>query len=319
MNNKSPKILNLSIVIPLFNEENNIRPLYHQLHDALNIVPGTYEIVFIDDGSSDNSYKTLEEISAIDQTVRTIQLRQNYGKSTALEVGFEFSTGETIITMDADLQDDPRDIPSFLEKISEGFDLVSGWRIERQDTCLKKLSSLVFNKTTSFLTGISLHDFNCGYKAYRKEVISQLELLPDFHRFIPALASLQGYRVGEIIVRHHPRFGGHSKYGLSRYPAAFFNLITMLFLNRYATKPLFFFGGLGLLLFCLGFLLSSYLALEWFRGFPIGHRPALLLGVLLIIVGIQLGSFGLLAELFLRHYRKKDSQGFIRKTSGFSS
>ncbi|MBI4596259.1 MAG: glycosyltransferase family 2 protein, partial [Candidatus Tectomicrobia bacterium] len=227
----------LSLVIPLFNEEKNLLPLYTRLKEALKEYRGSYEIIFVDDGSTDHSYDILEELSKKDETTKVIQLRGNQGKSSALEIGFQQAQGEIVITLDADLQADPVDIPLFLEKLEEGFDLVSGWRNERRDDYWKIFSSFLFNKITAFITGVNLHDFNCGYKAYRRDVLNQIELLPDFHRFIPVLAALQGYSVGEIKVHHHPRFEGHSKYGLARYPAGFFNLITIIFLRKYATKP----------------------------------------------------------------------------------
>jgi glycosyltransferase involved in cell wall biosynthesis len=297
--------MDLSIVIPLYNEEENVEPLYDQLKAALEGVGREYEIIIVDDGSTDGSFDVLKRLHGDEKRLKVIRFRRNFGKAAALSAGFETAEGEVVITMDGDLQDDPQEIPRFLQKLEEGFDLVSGWKKQRRDPFSKRWPSRVFNWTVSFLTGLRLHDLNCGFKAYRREVIQELQtrLYGGLHRYIPVLAYARGYRVGEITVAHRPRQRGHSKYGWERFLRGFLDLLTVILLTRYTTRPLHFFGGTGVLAFLTGLGINLYLTVLWFLHYrPIGTRPLLLLGVLLMILGVQLISMGLLGEMVVRTY-----------------
>jgi glycosyltransferase involved in cell wall biosynthesis len=288
----------ISVVIPLLNEEEGL----HELHASLNAVlpPGDRcEIIFVDDGSMDESFKRLVALKERDRRVTVIRLRTNQGKATALAAGFREARGRAIVTLDADLQDDPGEIPRFLRKLDEGYDLVSGWKATRHDPWSRRLLSAVFNRVTALMTGVKLHDFNCGFKAYRREVVGEFRLYGELHRFIPALASWRGFRVGEIQVTHRPRKYGRSKYGSERIPRGLFDLLTVLMLTRYTSRPLHLFGLIGLIVGLAGFGIVSYLSVGWFLGKWIGARPLLLLGALMIITGVQLVSFGLLAEMIV--------------------
>jgi glycosyltransferase involved in cell wall biosynthesis len=287
----------LSVVVPLFNEADSLPELYVALDGALSIYPGRYELIFVDDGSSDASFEVLKTLRSKDDRVKVVQLRGNQGKATALAVGFREAQAEIIITLDADLQDDPKEIPRFLAKLDEGYDLVSGWKVHRQDPWTRRFLSAIFNRVTGVITGLRIHDMNCGFKAYRRAVISELKLHGELHRFIPALASWRGFRVAEIEVEHHPRRYGQSRYGLERIPWGFFDLLTVIMLTRYTTRPLHLFGLLGLFLGIAGLGIIGYLSLGWFLGKWIGARPLLLIGAVLLIAGIQLVSFGLVAEM----------------------
>ncbi len=289
----------LSVVVPLFNEAESLPELYIALDETLSPFAGRIELIFVDDGSSDASFEVLKEFRSKDERVKIVQLRGNRGKATALAVGFREAQGEIIITLDADLQDDPKEIPKFLAKLEEGYDLVSGWKIRRQDPWTRRLLSAIFNRVTALITGLRIHDFNCGFKAYRPAVIGELRLHGELHRFIPALASWRGFRVAEIEVEHHRRRYGRSKYGMERIPWGFFDLLTVIMLTRYTTKPLHLFGLLGLLLGFTGLGIIGYLSLGWFLGKWIGTRPLLLIGAILVIAGIQLVSFGLVAEMLV--------------------
>jgi glycosyltransferase involved in cell wall biosynthesis len=289
--------LKLSVVIPLFNEAESLQDLYLALDDALSLYSEQSELLFVDDGSTDGSAEVLEALWRKDGRVKIIQLRGNHGKTTALVVGFREAQGEVIVTLDADLQDDPKEIPKLLAKLEEGYDLVSGWKARRQDPWSRRFLSAVFNRVTAFLTGLRIHDFNCGFKAYRRAVIKELKLQGELHRFIPALASWRGFRVAEIEVEHQPRRYGRSKYGMERIPRGFFDLLTVIMLTRYTAKPLHLFGTLGLVLGLAGFGIIGYLSVGWFIGKWIGARPLLTIGAVLLIAGIQLVSFGLVAEM----------------------
>ena len=302
----------LSIVIPVYNEEKNLTPLHAGLKSILEGLAGRYEVIFVDDGSNDDSFSTLEKLHREDSNVKVIQFRKNFGKSAALSAGFSKARGKTIITMDADLQDDAREIPNFIQKLEEGYDLVSGWRSKRQDPFSKILPSRLFNYLTSTLTGVKIHDFNCGFKCYRKEVIEDLSLYGELHRYVPALAHWQGFRVSEIKVKHHPRVHGRSKYGASRLFSGLTDLLTVMFLTKYVKKPLHLFGGVGFLFFLVGLIISVHLAILWFLGQGIGNRPLLLLGVLLMLVGFQIISTGLIGEMIVST-RHKDEVGYIIK------
>lgn len=288
----------LSVVIPIFNEKDSILELHQRLTDVLSHVSRAYEIVFVDDGSSDGSTQVCRYLAETDVHVVLVRMRRNFGKATALQAGFQTARGEILITMDGDLQDEPAEIPRFIEAIENGFDLVSGWKENRQDPISKTLPSHFFNRVTARLTGIPLHDFNCGFKAYRREVVERIDLYGELHRYVPVLAHAKGFRIGEIPVQHHPRKHGKSKYSFERFLRGAFDLLTVLFLSGYQRRPLHLFGMLGFLVFMAGFLIDFYLAILWFAGQgPIGNRPLLTLGTLLILLGIQLVIFGLLAEM----------------------
>lgn len=310
LNDKTEK--DVSIVIPLFDEEANIEKLYGQLKTVLQDLDKEYELIFIDDGSTDNSFSILQDFHEKDKTVKVVQFRRNFGKSAALSVGFKYAKGKIVVTMDADLQDDPREIANFIKKLDEGYDIVSGWRFERKDSFSKTLPSKLFNYLTSLLTGIKIHDFNCGFKVCRKEVVENINIYGELHRYIPVLAHWKGYKVGEIKVRHHPRGGGSSKYGLGRLFRGITDLLTVMFLTRYAKRPLHLFGAIGVLLFVIGFIINLYLLLLKILGHGIGERPLLFLGVLLTVIGFQIISTGLIGEMIAATKSKTDEDYAIK-------
>jgi glycosyltransferase involved in cell wall biosynthesis len=305
----------LSIIIPILNERENLPELYHQLTMILAHLNRTYEIIFVDDGSSDGSVELCQKLTKLNSHVVLIELRGHFGKSTALQAGFQTANGDVIITMDGDLQDDVKEIPRFLEALDSGFDLVSGWKQKRQDPLSKRLPSRLFNFVTSFLTGIPLRDFNCGFKAYRREVIDCLDLYGELHRYIPVLAHAKGFRIGEIPVYHHPRRHGKSKYSFERFLRGAFDLLTILFLCSFQRRPLHLFGLVGLVFVLTGLAIDLYLALLWFAGIAyLSNRPLLMLGTLLITVGIQVLIFGLLAEMFTAAtYRRSEVMELVRQ------
>jgi glycosyltransferase involved in cell wall biosynthesis len=296
--------VDLSIVIPLLNEEESLESLYKQLHSALEALGKSYEIIFIDDGSKDRSYSVLKRLHEQDSRVRVIRFRRNFGQSAAFAAGFDFARGAVIITMDADLQNDPADIPRLLAKIDEGYDVVSGWRVKRQDKAItRKLPSKVANALIGKVTGVKLHDYGCSLKAYRYDVVKNIKLYGEMHRFIPALASWMGIEVAEIPVNHHARQFGKSKYGLARIIKVVLDLLTVKFLLHYATRPAQIFGLLGMASLAVGSLVAAYLAvLKIFFNQSIGNRPLLLLAVLMIVFGVQLITTGLIGELLIRTY-----------------
>jgi len=301
--------IDVSFVIPVKDEESTLKELYRGIVENTTPLNLSFEIIFIDDGSTDNSYQVLKELHKEDNRIKIIKFRRNFGKASALSAGFQKAKGNIIITMDADLQDDPREIPRFIEKIKEGYDLVSGWKKERKDPITKTLPSKIFNKLASLFSGVNIHDFNCGYKAYRREVIENLEIYGELYRYIPALAYSKGFSVTEIPVTHHERKYGKSKYGWERIIKGFLDLITVIFLTRFLKRPMHFFGGTGILFFLFGFLINLYLVIyKFITGEKIGTRPLLTLGVLLMIVGIQFLSIGLIGEMLshLTHGRKKE-------------
>ncbi len=289
--------MDISLVIPLYNEEGSLPELNSQLEKVFSKLNLSYEIWFIDDGSIDNSLNILKELNANNNNIKILSFQKNFGKSAALSEGFKNANGDIVITMDADLQDDPNEIPKLIEKIESGYELVSGWKKKRYDPITKTIPSKLFNTITSILTGIKIHDFNCGLKAYRKQVIKEIPVYGELHRYLPVLAHWRGYKVGELIVQHHPRKYGKTKFGARRFLSGFFDLFTVLFLTRYRQKPLHLFGFFGLLSFASGFLISLYLTVIWLQGHGIGQRPLLFLGVLLIIVGMQSFSIGLVGEM----------------------
>jgi len=289
----------ISVVIPLYNEAESLPELHAALVAALVPYADRWEVVIVDDGSTDDSFERLKALRAEDKRVKVVRLRSNQGKAVALAAGFREARGGIIVTLDADLQDDPNEIPRFLQKLEEGHDLVSGWKVNRRDPWSRRFLSAIFNRVTSRLTGVQLHDINCGFKAYRQAVIDELRLHGELHRFIPVLASGRGFRIGEIDVAHHPRRYGRSKYGAERIPKGFFDLLTVLMLTRYTTRPLHLFGFLGVLVGLSGLGIVAYLSIGWLFGRWIASRPLFILGALLVIAGIQLVSFGLLAEMIV--------------------
>jgi len=304
----------ISIVIPLYNEEESIIPLSHELRKALSRLNTSYEVILIDDGSTDSSLQKLKEIAKNDNRFSYLSFRKNYGKSAALHVGFKAATGDVVVTMDADLQDDPQEIQSLLKKLDEGFDLCSGWKKKRQDPFIKKISSKFFNFVTRIISGIKIHDFNCGLKAYKKEVVENVKVYGELHRYIPVLAKWQGYKITEVPVMHHPRRYGKTKFGITRFFKGFIDLVTVTFVTRYIKRPMHFFGFLGALSFLIGFVVLGYLTILWIQGIPLSNRPMLFLGMLLIIVGVQLFAVGLLGEVIV-HNAMDDREYVIKDKS----
>jgi len=298
--------LKLSLVIPVFNEEGNLEMLHSRIHEALRDLAGSYAIIFVDDGSTDGSFEALRELHRRDDHVIVIRFRRNFGQTAAFAAGFKRARGEVVVTMDADLQNDPADIPRLLEKIEEGFDVVSGWRVNRKDRWIsRRLPSMLANLLISQVTGVHLHDYGCSLKAYRREVVKNVSLYGELHRFIPALASWMGTEVAEIPVNHFPRRFGRSKYGISRTTRVLLDLLTVRFLLSYATRPLQIFGLLGLFSFFIGGALIAYLGIvRLIFQEPIANRPLLTITILLIMVGVQLITMGLLGEMTARTYHE---------------
>ncbi len=290
--------MDVSIVVPAFNEKESLAELLERITLAMEKKPElTFEVIIVDDGSLDGTFEEIKSLKKKYAGLKAIRFRRNYGKSPALSEGFKMAEGERVITMDADLQDDPDEIPNLLAALENGYDMVSGWKKERKDPISKTLPSKIYNLTTSLLTGIRLHDFNCGLKAYRREVIETLHVYGEMHRYLPVLAHWQGFRVGEIVVKHHPRKYGKSKFGISRLFTGFFDLMTVLFLTRFRTSPLHVFGAVGVISFFAGFAIELYFTIQKLLGYSIGQRPLFFLGILLIIVGVQFIGFGLVAEM----------------------
>ncbi|HXF97667.1 MAG TPA: glycosyltransferase family 2 protein [Gaiellaceae bacterium] len=296
----------ISVVVPLLNEERTLERLYREIAAALGPL-GQFEVVFVDDGSSDQSRDVLGRLHAEEPNVIVVHLRRNFGKAAALQAGFMEAQGDVIVTIDADLQDDPAEIPRLLAKLDEGFDLVSGWKTQRSDRWTRRIVSRLFNWGTALVSGARLHDMNCGLKAYRAEVVKGLRLYGELHRFIPVLAAYRGFRIAEVPVRHRPREHGQSRYGLERYLRGLLDLLTVTFMGRYRHRPLHLFGGIGLAMGLVGFLILIYLTGLKIAGQGIGHRPLLILGVLLVVVGIQLVSLGLLSELITSQHEQRMS------------
>ncbi|MEA2053585.1 MAG: glycosyltransferase family 2 protein [Candidatus Thermoplasmatota archaeon] len=294
--------MDCSIVIPVYNEEKNILPLYDKITSVMKDL-GDYEIVFIDDGSTDGTFEKIKKLNEKDEHIKCICFRRNFGKTPALMAGFEHAKGKVIITMDGDLQNDPEDIPKLVHMLGK-YDIVSGWRYNRKDPWFrKKLPSKMSNAISRWITGLYIHDFNCALKAYKKEALQNLELYGEMHRYIPAVLAWKGYCVGEMKVRHHERKHGKSKYGARRLMRGFFDLVNFKFWADYSTRPLHFFGGIGSILFASGFFINLYLLLlKIFYGETLSNRPLLLLGVLLMIMGLQITFFGFLAEIMVREY-----------------
>ncbi|MCD4796689.1 MAG: glycosyltransferase family 2 protein [Candidatus Cloacimonetes bacterium] len=294
--------MKLSFIIPVFNEEESIDKLYLEIIE--NIKGYKYEIIFINDGSTDSSYEIMKQMAAKDRNVKLLNFRKNFGKSAGLQAGFDVADGDILFTMDADLQDDPKEIPNFLKKIEEGYDLVTGWKKKRKDPISKTFPSKLFNSITSSFFKMKLHDYNCGFKAYRKEVIKELDIYGEMHRYIPALASSKGFRIAEIPVKHHKRKFGKTKYGSERYLRGFLDLLTVKLVTGYIHSPLYLFGRIGAIFGFIGFFIGLYLTIMKLGfGQPLYNRPLLYLATLLIMIGLQFFSIGLLGELIVNQNR----------------
>jgi len=314
----SSQKVTLSIVIPVMNEEQSVRPLFQKLSDQLNLLDQNYEVIFVDDGSTDNTFRELKTLhEEYPGTVRVIRFRRNFGKTPALVAGFSRCKGEIIFTMDGDLQDDPEEIPNFLTKLNEGYDLVSGWKYPRLDPITKTFPSRVFNGLVSKMTGVHLHDINNGFKAYRREVIedSHLKLYGEFHRFVPVMAQWRGFSITEIKVHHYPRKYGVSKFGAKRFARGLIDLMNVLFLTTFLRTPLRFFAPLGFWTFLLGMLVDTFVVVRsyFFTHDPIRNHPLLFMGILLMIFGVNFILTGLQSEM-IRHYAfRSDEEYSIRQ------
>lgn len=309
----------LSVLVPVFNEEDSIGMLYEQIAEAAEKAVreekiGDYDVWFVNDGSTDASKARIRELHEKDERVRMIAFRRNFGKAAALQAGFRHARGDILVTMDADLQDDPAEIAHFIDALDGGYDLVSGWKRARKDPLEKRLPSKLFNAVTAGMSGVKLHDFNCGFKAYRQEVVECLDLYGEMHRYIPVLASRKGFRIGEIEVNHRKRAYGKSKYGFERYLRGLFDSMTTSFLTRFYDRPMYFFGRVGLILLLLGFIICLVLTVQWFMGRVIGDRPLLLLGVLCIILGVQAIATGFLGDMIVdATYRARYNESHIEE------
>ena len=303
---------NLSFVIPIKDEEETIAELSSRIIKACKKLKKSYEIIFVDDGSIDNSFKNVKKLSKKNNRIKGLKLRGNFGKSIALSAGFSKASSDIVFTLDGDLQDDPKEIPLFLEKINDGFDLVSGWKRKRHDPISKTLPSKIGNSLTRFLTGVTIHDLNCGFKAYRKDVVKNLDLHGELYKFIPIIAQKQNFKITEVEVEHHPRIYGKSKFGWERNLKGLLDLITIVFLTGYLRRPSHFFGTLGIGFFIPGFLIGLYITYLRLTTGTIDYRfPLLFLGALLMIVGIQFISTGLLAEMIITTRTKIETDNYI--------
>jgi glycosyltransferase involved in cell wall biosynthesis len=295
----------ISVVVPVHDEERSVALLYDELRSALEPLNAPWEAIFVDDGSTDGTFSALTRLHDAEQNVIVVRLRRNFGKAAALVAGFDQARGETVVTIDGDLQDDPAEIPRLLAKLDEGFDLVSGWKTRRRDPLSRRILSRIFNRVTSAFSGVRMHDMNCGLKAYRAEVVHGLRLYGELHRFIPVLAHYRGYRVAELPVNRRPREHGRSRYGVERYVRGFLDLLTVSFIGRYRHRPLHLFGGFGLILGFFGSAILVYLTGVKALGHAIGQRPLLLLGVLLVVIGMQFFSLGLISEMITSHHEER--------------
>jgi glycosyltransferase involved in cell wall biosynthesis len=315
-----PWSLGLSVVIPVFNEEGSVGELAKRLTAVLEGMGASYEVIFVDDGSRDRTLEILREANRANPRVKVVRFRRNFGQTAALAAGFDYAAGEIVVTMDGDLQNDPADIPRLVAKIGEGFDLVNGWRVKRQDTFLtRRLPSMAANWLISRITGVRLHDYGCTLKAFRHEVVKRVSLYGEMHRFIPAIASGIGVEVAELPVNHFPRTTGKSKYGLFRTVKVLLDLITVKFMLSYSTRPIHIFGLIGIVCGALGVGLGAWLSFQRLvMRISLSNRPALLLAILLVFIGVQFVTMGLLAELQTRIYH--ESQGrptyTVRETLG---
>lgn len=304
----------VSIIIPIYNEIENVPLLAGSILEVMDNYNSTYEAIFIDDGSTDGTHKILKQLCEEHKCLKTIRFRKNFGQTAAMAAGFDNAQGNVIIAMDGDLQNDPKDIPKLIEKLNEGYDVVNGWRKDRQDAFInRRLPSMIANWLIGKVTGVRLHDYGCSLKAYRSETIKMVSLYGEMHRFIPALASIEGAVITEMEVTHHARQFGQSKYNIMRTFKVILDLMTVTFLKKFATRPLHVFGRAGLIAFFFGFCCSAYLTIDkLFFGHPIGDRPLLLLGILLIMTGIQLISTGIIAELQIRTYFESQHKPIYR-------
>jgi glycosyltransferase involved in cell wall biosynthesis len=298
----------ISVVVPVHNEERSVALLLDELDSALQPLGAPWEAIFVDDGSTDGSYAALTRLHAARDNVIVVRLRRNFGKAAALAAGFAQAHGDVIVTIDGDLQDDPVEIPRLLVKLEEGFDLVSGWKTRRCDPLRRRALSRLFNAVASWVSGVRLHDINCGLKAYRAEVVRGLRLYGELHRFVPVLAHHRGYRIAELPVNHRPRGHGRSRYGLERYLRGFLDLLTVSFIGRYRHRPLHLIGGFGIVLSLAGTGVLIYLTVVKTLGQSIGQRPLLILGVLLVVVGLQIFSLGLITELITSQHEERTSE-----------
>lgn len=298
--------MKISVILPVFNEEENLVEMNAEITGVLESMDEDYEIIYVDDGSTDRSFEILISLREESQKIKVIQFRRNFGQTAGLAAGFDYASGDVIVTMDSDRQNDPNDIPMMLDKINEGYDLISGWRFDRQDAWLsRKLPSKMANSLISKITGVKLHDYGCSLKAFRKDVIENLRLYGEMHRFIPAIASWMGVRIAEVKVNHRARVAGTSKYGISRTFRVILDLITVKFLLQYSARPIHFFGGIGLASGVMGFLIALVMTFQrFFFGIPMGDRPLLMLAILLMFIGLQFITFGLLGELMTRTYHE---------------
>ena len=301
-------MIDVSLVIPVFNEEETLIELKEKIINVFQKENMNGEIIFINDGSSDNSAKIISDLENENSEVKFVDFRFNKGKAAALQSGFDMAEGEIVITMDADLQDDPDEIPNLVNKINEGWDVVSGWKKNRKDPIGKRWPSKLFNYTTRIFSGIKIHDFNCGLKAYRNEVVKSVKVYGELHRYVPVLAAMEGYKITELAVKHHPREHGVSKYGFGRLFKGLFDLITVLFLGRFTVRPMHFFGMVGLLSFLAGFVVEIWmLILKFVLNESFGtHIAMLILGVLLLLLGVQLVSIGLIGEMLVYQSKKRN-------------
>lgn len=287
----------VSVVIPLFNEERSLDELYRQLTTVLERTASRHELIFVDDGSTDGSLDVIRRLRAGDRRVKVISFSRNYGKSPALAEGFRAARGDVVVTIDADLQDNPEEIPGLISRLDDGYDLVSGWKQDRKDPITKTWPSRLFNAVTSLASGIRLHDFNCGLKAYRVDVVKRIRVYGELHRFIPVLAGWEGFRIGEQRVSHSERRFGRSKYGARRLLNGMFDLMTVMFITRRSTTPLHLFGRIAFFFLAVGGLINLYFLVEWIMGKGLHVRPLMVLGLIMVVISIQIGSIGLLAEL----------------------
>ena len=308
-----PEALALSVVVPLFNETASLAALVDQLLAALRPLNLPFELVLVDDGSRDGTGEALQRLSSEIPELVAVLLRRNYGQTAAMAAGFDASQGQVIVTLDGDLQNDPADIPLLLNKLAEGYDLVSGWRHQRQDGRFSRLlPSLLANRLIARVTGVGLHDYGCSLKAYRREVVEDMNLYGELHRFLPALAFIEGARIAEVKVRHHRRRFGRSHYGIDRTFRVLMDLLTVWFMKRFLTRPMHVFGFGGLMAMALGSLIVIWLIVEKLLGADIGGRPLLLMGILSLLTGVQLFCFGLLAELQMRTYHESQNRPIYR-------
>ena len=320
--------MQLSIVIPVYNEEESLVQLHREIHEVAEANKYEIEIIFIDDGSTDRSWEIVEQLAKQDARIRGIRFRRNFGKAAALNAGFEAARGEIVLTMDADLQDDPKEIPEFMTMMGTSLDVVSGWKQIRHDPWHKVIPSRFFNGMVSYMTGVKLHDHNCGMKCYRREIFDEVTLYGELHRFVPVLAAARGYRVGEKVVAHRARRFGQSKYGFTRFVKGFLDLFTVWFLTGYGQRPQHLMGTVGLISLTIGVFMLTWLAAVWGvsrlgldflaccgldKPVDLGHRPAILYGVAALLFGGQLISMGVIAELFVA-YQNRISKGYSVKS-----